>query len=85
MVNPPALSYDPTERMIQDFTHAFTIDQHKPFTCPEVRGLVERLDPDYLTFEFITETREQLEEAIATQRLALGWLLTNYPTFCQQI
>ena len=73
MVNPPVLSYDPTERMIQDFTHAFTIEQHKPFTCSAVRGLVEHLNPDYLTFEFITESREQLEEAIATQRRALRW------------
>ena len=31
------------------------------------------MNPDYLTFEFITESREQLEEAIATQRRALRW------------
>ena len=71
--NPPVLSKDPEQRMMQNFIHAFAIDQHKPFTCPAVRGLVERIDPEYVTFEFITENRDQLAAAIATQRKALGW------------
>lgn len=74
MENPPVLSDDPLERMGQNFTHAFAIDQHKPFTCPEVRGLVARMNPEYLTFEFITSSREELASAIETQRRALGWL-----------
>ena len=73
MANPPVLSFDPVERMFQNFTHAFAIDQHKPFTTSAVRGIVERVVPEYLTFEFISENREQLERAIATQKAALGW------------
>lgn len=73
MANPPALSFDPMERMFQNFSHAFAIDQHKPFSTPAVRSIVERVNPDYLTFEFITESRQQLADAIATQRAALGW------------
>ena len=73
MANPPVLSFDPVERMFQNFTHAFAIDQHKPFTTSAVRGIVERVVPEYLTFEFISENREQLERAIATQKTAIGW------------
>ena len=71
--NPPVLSFDPFERMVQNFTHAFAIDKHQPFTCPDVAGLVERIAPDYVTFEFITETREQLAKYIDTQWKALGY------------
>ena len=73
MANPPVLSYDPTQRMFQNFTHAFSLDQHQPFSSPAVRGLVDRMNPQYLTFEFITKDREELARAIATQRTALGW------------
>lgn len=69
---PPVLSSDTNERLFQNFTHAFKIDRHEPFSCPEAAGLVRRIAPDYLTFELITESRAQLERAVATQRCALS-------------
>ena len=73
MANPPVLSSEPSERWMQTFTHAFAMDEHKPFTSPAVRGLVEHINPEYLTFEFVTANREELDAAIATQKQALGW------------
>lgn len=73
IANPPALAADMNERSWQIFMHAFSVDKHQPFTCPDVRGLVDRIAPDYLTYEFITESRVQLEDYIATQRKSMGW------------
>ena len=48
------------ERFRQVYEHIFAIDQHLPFTDPGVRELVERIDPLYLTYEYITRNREEL-------------------------
>ena len=71
MANPPVLSRDLAERSGQVFRHAFTIDQHRPFSCPEVAKVVKRIAPDYLVNEFITESREELQWALHTQMAAL--------------
>ena len=65
---PPMLD-DPSTRMYEVFTHIFAIDKHQPFTDSGVRGLVERINPDYVTYEYITENREQLEEYLKMGKL----------------
>ena len=47
------------------------MDQHKPFTCAGVRELIKRIDPDYLTYEFISNNREEHMELLLQQRQAL--------------
>ena len=66
---PHTLSDDPSTLMCEVFTHIFAIDKHQPFTDSGVRGLVERINPDYVTYEYITETREQLEEYLKMGKL----------------
>jgi len=75
--DPPAMESDYDRRCGQMFLHAFAVDQHLPFTCPGVRELVERVKPDYLTFEFITETPEQHRDFLMQQRKALGMVSSN--------
>lgn len=70
----PDLSGPYAERCGKMFWHAFAVDKHLPFTCPGVDRLVERIAPEYLTFEFITENRSQHREYLAAQRRALGML-----------
>lgn len=74
--NPPMLSENPAERFRQTFEHVFRVDRHEPFTTPEVRELVKLVNPDFLTFEYITETREQLE-----QYLHVTYNIFSMPTF----
>jgi len=62
LTRPHILSDDPMEQMNQLFTHIFAIDKHQPFTAPGVRELMERIQPEYVTLEYITESREQLAE-----------------------
>lgn len=69
--HPPELSADYGERMNQLFTYVFQADLHKPFVCDGVRELVERISPQYLTFEFISGSREEHERMLLRQRRAL--------------
>ena len=54
------------------YLHVFQIDAHLPFTGAGVREVVETLQPEYLTFEFITSSREEQEEKLRLQWKALG-------------
>jgi len=47
------------------------IDKHRPFTCQGVKELVKRISPDYLTFEFISQSREERLEYLQQQKDAL--------------
>lgn len=69
--NPPPLSDDPSEQFTQVFEHIFSIDRHEPFTESGVRELVERIDPLYVTYEYITRSREELAEYLKTGSEAL--------------
>ena len=67
--HPPILFIDPIKRMEQVYTHAFTCDQHQPFTCPGVREFIRWIDPEYLTLEFISSSRVE-QEAMLKEQLA---------------
>ena len=69
--HPPVLSRDPQKRMEQVYTHAFSCDQHRPFTCPGVQAFIEWIDPEYLTFEFISRSRAEQEAMLKVQLDAL--------------
>lgn len=71
MQNPPELSEDYNKRMGEIYTCVFQMDQHKPFTCAGVRELIQRIHPDYLTYEFISNNREEHMEMLRQQRQAL--------------
>ncbi len=56
---PPEPAAEHGARMGQLFEYVFQVDRHRPFTCPGVRELVERIGPDYLTCEFISSSRQE--------------------------
>ena len=63
------LPEDPTERFCKVYEHIFRIDKHEPFTVAGVKGLVERIAPLYVTYEYITRNREELAEYLESGRL----------------
>jgi len=69
--NPPTPGETYQERAWQMFEYAFQIDLHRPFTCKGVRELIERIAPDYLTYEFITDGTAQHREFLLEQKAAL--------------
>ena len=44
------------------YDHIFHIDQHRPFVAEGVKELVKRIDPAFVTYEYITNDREQLTQ-----------------------
>ena len=68
---PPILSADPDQRMEQVYSHAFACDLHRPFTSPGVREFIHWIDPEYLTFEFISRSRREHQAMLQVQLAAL--------------
>ena len=69
---PPTFAATYRERAWQMFEYAFEIDLHRPVTCKGVRELIERIAPDYLTYEFITDSTAQHRQFLLEQKAALG-------------
>ena len=70
--NPPPMGATYWERYNQMFFHAYKVDKHEPFTAEGIRELVERISPEYLTFEFITADHAQHQTYLQQQLKALG-------------
>ncbi len=68
---PPAFPADYDERCALMFDYIFRVDLHQPFTAPGVRALLERIAPDYCTFEFISNDLPEHRELLRRQRAAL--------------
>lgn len=66
---PHELPPDPAERFCKVYEHIFRIDRHEPFTAWGVKELVERIDPLYVTYEYITRSREELGKYLEAGRL----------------
>lgn len=69
--DPPQLSADTAKRMEQVYTHAFACDEHRPFTAPGIRAFIDWIDPEFLTFEFISRSRREHETMLRQQLAAL--------------
>lgn len=71
MKNPPEILHTPEERFWQMFDYIFKVDLHRPFVCPQVRDVIERVAPEYLTFEFISNDLEEHRRMLRRQQRAL--------------
>ncbi len=59
------------ERFSQLFSYIFALDTHQPFTEKGIRALVDRIAPEFLTYELISSCRQAWEELLHAQVLAL--------------
>lgn len=71
MRQPPELPADYAARSAILFSYVFQVDLHRPFTCDGVRELIERIAPEYLTYEFISNDRSEHERMLRRQKSAL--------------
>ena len=69
--SPHEFPEDPMERFCKVYEHIFQIDRHEPFTAKGVEELVRRIDPLYVTYEYITRSREELSVYLQAGRLRL--------------
>ncbi len=72
LADPPRLKDSYDDRVGQIFEHIHTVDAHQPFTAQGVKGLIDRLNPDFLVYEFCTRSRAEHEDFLARQNAALG-------------
>lgn len=56
-----------TERFCRAMDYISRIDAHEPFTDPGVLGLLSRIQPEYLTLEFLSRDRREQEEKMNRQ------------------
>lgn len=70
--NPPDLQKNYMDKMMMVYPHIFKIDCHKPFTSDKVPGLIEKISPEFLTFELITENNDVHEEYLIEQLRVFG-------------
>lgn len=63
------------ERHIKAFGHIGSIDRHIPFSDAAINEIIQRVSPEYLVYEFMADTLEELDRYIALQNdvLELGW------------
>ena len=55
------------ERRFAAFPHVFKIDTHQPFASERVNGLIERIQPDYLVIEQLSNDRDEHERNLKEQ------------------
>lgn len=60
------------EQLNQARTNALQIDQHRPYTQPRCREIIEAIQPQFLTHEFLSNTQAEYNHKLAIQRTALG-------------
>jgi hypothetical protein len=72
IANPPQLAGSYGDRLGQIYPHIYEIDAHRPFTSASVKTLIDRISPDFLTYEFSTRSREEHEVFLSRQNTALG-------------
>ncbi len=73
MEAPPAMEKEYYARFAQTYRYLSRVDTHKPMTCPGTRELIQRIDPQFLTHEFLAKDRVQLEAFLGLQTEALKW------------
>ena len=65
------LPEDPAERFCKVYEHIFKIDKHEPFTAEGVAAMVQRIQPLYVTYEYITRSREELGKYLDQGKILL--------------
>ena len=56
------------------YEHAGKMDQHLPFIGEGVGELIRRIDPEYITFEFVQRSKEEYQQFIVEQGKLLGYV-----------
>ncbi len=71
---PDDLPQDYLARYGVSYQHILRIDQHRPWTDPAARSLIDRVEPRYLTHELSAATRPERLNRVRQQQRALGSL-----------
>lgn len=59
------------DNYLKAFRHIAQIDRHLPYTHPSIKRVIEFVKPQYLVYEFITDSYEKLEQYVTVQNRVL--------------
>lgn len=59
------------DRYLKAFSHISQIDIHVPFTHPSIKKVIDYVSPQYLVYEFLSKSLNELDEYIKDQDRAL--------------
>ncbi len=59
------------EQLTLSRSNALHIDQHRPFSHPRCREIIEAVRPRFVTHEFLSETQAEFDQKLRVQRAAL--------------
>jgi len=68
---PESLTGDYVTRFGRSYEHILQIDQHRPWTDPDIVSVIRRIHPEWLTHELSCKNRAERERAVALQRETL--------------
>jgi hypothetical protein len=60
------------EQLAQARNNAFRIDEHRPFTRPRCRDIIEAVQPRFLTHEFLSSSQAEYDQKLTIQQAALA-------------
>lgn len=63
---------DPFEQYINLIGHIKEIDWHIPFDDLKVKTMIDKIEPEYVVYEVLTQTFDQLDDYITCQNIAAG-------------
>lgn len=55
------------QRFAQAYDYVLRVDSHRPFEHESVKGIIEKINPDYLVYEFSDNSMEKRAEAVKLQ------------------
>lgn len=74
MEHPPIMEPEFYARFSQVYEFLRQVDTHSPMTCPGTRELIQRIDPLFLTHEFLGDNRRHLARLLKEQTACLAGL-----------
>ena len=69
--NPPEMPESYSERVSKLYEYIFQVETHLPFTGDGICGLIERIGPEYLVYEFMSRDIEEHKKFLAEQKQCL--------------
>ena len=60
------------QRFAQAYEYVMRVDAHKPFAHESVKGVIGKINPDYVVYEFSDKTMNERKVSVKLQNLFLG-------------
>jgi hypothetical protein len=55
------------QRFAQSYEYVMRVDAHKPFAHESVKGIIRKINPDYVVYEFSDKTMNERKDSVKLQ------------------